>query len=433
VTEIWRDHRDTRVFNDIASAWYGDGVRILLTGDLDDRYRLYLLTPGDAPASGAAPESADGLPPALTHGPFDVAGAGISVASGRDILYVSSEPSPYERHVWRTDDRGETHLRLTTKAGLHTPFVSPDGGMLALLSTDDVTPTELYLADARVPDTARRITWSQPEEFGGHPWTAGRYVSFNHSRDRFAIHARILEPPGLDRHRQHPVIFGPVYSNTVRNRWEPRFGSLQQYLAIEHGYIVVQVDVRGSTGYGRDFRESFLMDWGGRDLDDLESAVDHMRTLPYVDGRRMGIWGTSYGGTLAVYSLLKKPGLFRAGVAAAPATDPHHFGSDDVSICRRPQTHPESFQRGALQYAGNLRDHLLIIHGMQDDVVPFQTSVVLAEELIRLGKDFDFAFAPAATHAWASRPQDALYLMRKIVDHFNRYLRPDTSLDPPHH
>ncbi len=74
------------------------------------------------------------------------------------------------------------------------------------------------------------------------------------------------------------------------------------------------------------------------------------------------------------------------------------------------------------QFAANLRDHLLIIHGMADDVVPFKTSVVLAEELMRQGKDFDFAFAPAATHAWAQRDYYALYFYRKLVGHFDRYL-----------
>lgn len=97
---------------------------------------------------------------------------------------------------------------------------------------------------------------------------------------------------------------------------------------------------------------------------------------------------------------------------------------DDAAIARRPQTHPLTFTRGALQYAGNLRDHLLLIHGMEDDVVPFATSVALAEEFMRLGKTFDFAFAPAATHGWTQRPYYATYLMNRLVDHFDRYLGP---------
>ncbi|MFT6082582.1 MAG: dipeptidyl-peptidase-4 [Planctomycetota bacterium] len=154
----------------------------------------------------------------------------------------------------------------------------------------------------------------------------------------------------------------------------------------------------------------------------MESAVTHLETLPYVDPDRIGIWGSSYGGTLTVFALLKKPGLFDAGVACAAAVDPHFFGGDDVAIVRRPDTHPDAFLRGAVQYAANLEDPLLLIHGMQDQVVPFKTVVVLAEELMRKGKDFDFAFAPAGTHGWTSPPHYARYLLGKLISHFERHL-----------
>lgn len=407
---IWHDHRDSRIYNDVASAWDSDGRHILLTGDLDDRYRVYRIAPDDT------------TPVALTTAAFDVAGAALPNAATRSITWVSNEPLPSERHVWRMQRDGSRRQRLTTMAGTHVPFLSPDGRSIALLSSSDVTPTELYLLDVKPGATERRITRSQPAEFSATPWVQPTYVTFPSRTATPPLRARILYPPNLDRSKKYPVLFGPVYSNTVRNRWAGTYATLQQYLAIEKGYIVVQVDVRGSTGYGRDFREKFLMDWGGQDLEDLASAVDYMKSLPFVDGSRFGIWGSSYGGTLTVYSLLKKPGLFQAGVAGAPATDPHFFGSDDVAIARRPQTHPETFTRGALQHAGNLSDHLLLIHGMQDDVVPFATSVALAEEFMKLGKDFDFAFAPAATHGWTQRPYYATYLLRRLVQHFDRYL-----------
>jgi dipeptidyl-peptidase-4 len=408
--EIWRDSRDTRVYNDIASTWSPDGKSILMTSDLDDRYRIYRITPGDT------------TPIALTAGPHDVAGVAVPRAATRSIDYLSSAPRPSERHLFRISATGGVARQLTTRAGTHTPFVSPDGRTVALLSSSDTEPTELYLLDVRAGATERRITTSTTAAFSTIPWIVPKYVTFPGSTSGVPLHARILFPPMLDSTRKYPVLFGPVYSNTVRNRWGGSNGLLQQHLALDKGYIVVQVDVRGSTGYGRAFREKFLMDWGGGDLEDLESAVQYMKSLPFVDAQRFGIWGSSYGGTLTVYSLLKKPGLFQAGVAAAAATDPFLFGSDDVAIVRRPQTHPAAFTRGAKQYAGNLRDHLLLIHGMQDDVVPFSSAVALAEEFMRLGKDFDFAFAPAATHGWTQRPYYATYLLNKLVGHFDRHL-----------
>ena len=99
------------------------------------------------------------------------------------------------------------------------------------------------------------------------------------------------------------------------------------------------------------------MDFAGKDLEDLESAIDYLSRLPYVDTERIGIWGSSYGGTLTIYSMFKKPGLFKAGVAGAAAVDPLFFGTDDVAIVRRPQSHPEAFKRGALQFASQNQNH----------------------------------------------------------------------------
>lgn len=409
IEEVWHDNRDTRIYTSIASAWHSDGKRVVFLSDLGDRYGLYLLDPGKD------------SPKLITNERFDVTGPPLVTSGAGTIFFQSNEPSPYERHVFRIPAEGGTATRISKLPGQHQPYPSPDGTKVALLHSDDVNPTELYLVAADGRSAERRITTSPPADFGQRTWARARYVTFPSRIDDHTLHARVLEPVDLDRGKRYPVVFGPVYSNTVRNRWAGRNAALHQLL-VERGYIVVQVDVRGSTGYGRGFREDFLMDFGGKDIEDLHSAVEYLTTLRYVDPERFGIWGSSYGGTLTIYSLFKKPGLFKAGVAGAAAVDPYFFGTDDVAIVRRPKSHPEAFARGAAQYAGNLQDHLLIIHGMQDDVVPFKTTVMLAEELMRLGKDFDFAFAPGATHGWTQRPHHARYLLGKLVAHFDRYL-----------
>ncbi|MEM6570688.1 MAG: prolyl oligopeptidase family serine peptidase [Planctomycetota bacterium] len=408
--EVWYDRRDTRVYNLAGSAWHPDGEHVVFLGDLDDRYGLYLI-------GGDRTE-----PLLLTDPAFDVTGGPqVVTGGGGAVFFQSNEPSPYERHVFRLAPGDGGRERITTLAGQNRAYPSPDGSTVAVLHSNDAAPTELYLVDDA---GERRITDSPPPEFDERPWARVRYATFPSRADGATVHARILEPQGLDRSTRHPVVFGPVYSNTVRNRWGGRWALIQQVL-VERGYLVVQVDVRGSTGYGRAFREGFLMDFAGTDLEDLESAVEHVKTLSYVDPDRIGVWGSSYGGTLTVYSLLKKPGLFRAGVACASAVDPHFFGGDDVAIVRRPRSHPEAFERGAAQYAGNLEDALLLIHGMQDQVVPFKTVAALADELMRQGKDFDFAFAPRATHGWTGRQHVARYLLGKLVGHFDRHLAGD--------
>lgn len=404
---LWHDRRETRVYTTVGSAWHADGAHVIVLGDLADRYALYAL-------HRERPE-----PRLLTDPAFDVTG-GPTVAANGAIYYAANVPNPYEVHACRTSLEGPPS-RLTSRPGEVRPYPSPDGRQLALLHSDDTSPTELYLLD---PASGReqRVTHSPPPEFAKCEWAHARYATFPSRVDDATLHARILEPVGLDRSRRHPVVFGPVYSNTVRNRWAGFWSTFQQLL-VARGYIVVQVDVRGSTGHGRAFREAFLADFAGRDLDDLASAVAYVESLPYVDPDRIGVWGSSYGGTLTAYALLKKPGLFDAGVACAAAVDPRFFGSDDVAIVRRPDSHPEAFLRGAAQYAANLEDPLLLIHGMQDQVVPFKTVVDLAEALMRNGKDFDFAFAPAGAHGWTSSPHYARYLLGKLLAHFERHLR----------
>ena len=407
LTEVWTDHRPSRIYNHIASAWHPDGKRILLTGDLDDWYRLYVLTPGSRE-----------LQP-LTSGPHDVLGPAIAPPGAKAIHYLSNDPSPEQRQVWRIPAGGGAPTRVSALAGADRVLVSPEGAV-AILHSDDTVPTELYIG-------GRRITRSPPPDFDRVRWGKVQYRTFPSTTAGVPLHVRIVTPADMDPKRKYPVLFGPVYSNTVRNQWNPRFGPLMQLL-VEQGYVLVQVDSRGSTGYGRAFREKFLFEWGRSDLDDYQDAVAGVKTLPFVDPGRFGIFGSSYGGLLTLFSLFKKPGLFQAGVAGAPATDPRYYGSDDVAIARTPATHPEVFDRGrAAGYVAGLQDPLLIIHGMADDVVPFQTSVMLVQELVKAHKRFEFAFTPTATHFWSAKEDDALYLFGRLVDFFERWIPPGPS------
>jgi dipeptidyl-peptidase-4 len=310
--------------------------------------------------------------------------------------------------------------QVTRLAGRNVGYPSPDGQNFVFMHSNDESPPELYAVSSN-EDDAKRVTYSPLPAFTKRTWVGAEYVSFQSLVDLYTLHARILKPTNMQSGKKYPVLFGPVYSNTARNRWAGNYSLIQQ-LMVKKGYIVVQVDSRGSNGYGRAFREEFLLGFADQDIEDYASAVAYMESLDYVDPDRIGIWGSSYGGTLSVYSLLKKPGLFQVGVAAAAAVDPVFFGTDDVAIVRTPKTHPEVFERKALKYAANLQDKLLFIHGMQDHVVPFKTTAMLAEELIKQGKNFDFAFAPGATHGWSRERNYDRYLFGKLIEYFDRYL-----------
>ena len=411
--EIWQGVRETRMYTSFGSTWHPDGKKVVFLSDLGDRYGLYSI---DATKSGDRPQL-------LTDPSYDVLSS--PTIAGKVMYYAGNGVNPYEQHIYRLSTSGGEPKQVTLLPGRNIGYPSPDGQNLVFMHNNDTSPSELYVVNSDGGD-ATRVTHSPLPAFTERDWAAAEYVSLPSLVDDYTLHARILKPTSMEPGKKYPVIFGPVYSNTARNRWAGNYSLVQQML-VQKGYVVVQVDSRGSNGYGRAFREEFLLGFADQDIEDYASAVSYMESLDYVDPDRIGIWGSSYGGTLSVYSLLMKPGLFQVGVAAAAAVDPFFFGTDDVAIVRRPQTHPEVFERKALKYAANLEDKLLFIHGLQDHVVPFKTTAVLAEELIKQGKDFDFAFAPGATHGWSRERHYDRYLFGKLIQYFDRHLAAPTK------
>jgi dipeptidyl-peptidase-4 len=406
--EIWRGVRESRMYTSFGSTWHPDGKKVIFLSDMGDRYGLYTIDTSDPNQS----------PQLLTDPSYDVLST--PTIAGDALFYSGNGVNPYEQHVYRLNMFSGHPEQVTHLSGRNVGYPSPDGRHLVFMHSNDTSPPEIYVVSSE-GGNATQITLSPLPAFMERTWAHAEYVSFPSLVDEYTLHARILKPTNMKPGKKYPVLFGPVYSNTARNRWAGNY-SLIQNLLVKKGYIIVQVDSRGSNGYGRAFREEFLLGFADQDIEDYASAVAYMESLDYVDPNRIGIWGSSYGGTLSVYSLLMKPGLFQVGVAAAAAVDPVFFGTDDVAIVRSPKTHPEIFERKALYYAANLEDKLLFIHGMQDHVVPFKTTAVLAEELIKQGKDFDFAFAPGATHGWSRQQNYDRYLFSKLIEYFDRYL-----------
>lgn len=414
---VWEDRRERRVYPIFRAIWSPDGRTIYFVSDHEAYYRLYAL-----PAEGGEARR-------LT-GDFDVAGtrsAAYLEAVGDALFFVAAKPTPYERHLFLLTTADGTVEQVTARAGVHAPVVSPDGGAFASVLSSDRRPAELVVGPATPGAESVRVTDSPIAAFEEFDWIEPRYVTFPARTGGYTLHARIVEPRDRVPGARYPVLIGNVYSNTVRNQWDAvrPTTNLQQRLALSGEYIHVQVDLRGSVGYGVEFREAFQGDWGRGDLTDLMALVDHLKTLDYVDPERIGVWGNSYGGLMVLSSLFREPGVFAAGVAGAPAVDVHHFTGFDQHLTRRPETHPEIFETGSLLDLGEeLSDPLLIIHGMHDDIVPFKTTLMLTEKLMLLGKDFDLVGMPRAPHWWAGTEHYAVYTFGKLEDFFRRHVRP---------
>ena len=399
------------------SDWAPDGHGIYYISDRDNDYHVYYQS------------ITGGEPKPITAGKFAVFSACISPVANA-IFVVTNEGKVEERQLFRVPLTGGEPQRITETPGTHSPVLSPDGQYAADIFSGDSIPPDLYLirtTPSQLKAHAEQITHSPLPEFSKYHWVTAKYVDFPNVNDGTMLRGRLTLPPGFDPKKKYPAILGSVYSNTVHNQWggrifHPTWG-LDQYLA-QQGYVILNVDISGSSGYGKIFRQRIGLDYGGVDVDDLYSGVRYLVGQGFVDERRVGIWGSSYGGLLTTMSLFTRPGVYNAGVAGAPATNVFHAQTGEMRTMMAPQDHMKQYAKSSpFLKSGGLEDHLMIIHGMNDDTVLFKDSITLEQRLILQGKDIDLVVLPGAPHGWDNEGlAQTRYAYRKLVDYFQKYL-----------
>ncbi len=220
-------------------------------------------------------------------------------------------------------------------------------------------------------------------------------------------------------------IHGAGYATSVLEQWgsynELRY-AYNAWLASQ-GYVIMDLDYRGSSGYGRAWRTGVYEHMGGKDLDDVLGAVDYMRSLGNIDMKRLGIWGVSYGGFLTNMALFLAPGTFQAGSSWAAVNDWEHYNAFyTTQRLNTPQSSPEAYRRSSpIHFSAGLRDKLLIVHGMVDSNVLFQDAVQLTEKLIQEGKDFEHFYYPEEDHGFV-RDETWMDALRRTTAWFDRWV-----------
>lgn len=344
---------------------------------------------------------------ALTSGPFEVREAEL----GPDgwVYYTSSEISPAEPQVFRVPIRGGAAERLTSN-GVHAePQVSPAGGQVAYIRSDPRAVPDLWVQKTGKNAAAVRLTDSNPPAAVRDGWQEPRLLTYR-GHDGLEVKAQLFVPrrePG----RLYPAIVhthqaasyqdvylgpGPQKDNVAWYAWHQRLAQL--------GYVVLNVDYRGSTGYGRAYRVANYRDLGGGDRLDAVSGVDYLKTLGFVDTNRVGVYGMSYGGHLVLSLLTKNPGLFRAGIDISGVADMRmvYETAGRAAVVARlstPDRAPELYDRSsAITHIDALRDPLMVLHGSDDPNVSVLQSLRLVDELLRRGKRFEFEIYPGELH-----------------------------------
>lgn len=364
----------------------------------------------------------------ITKGTWEIFSFEVDAAHNQ-AYFIANKASLPEQQLYRLSLNGGDVVRVSNATpGTHEVTFNADFSRAASIFSNDDTPIELYDIDLGSLKTSA-VTKSPLKSFYQQPWNPVIYEHFDSKRDGLPLIARITRPRDFQEGKRYPLIIGSVYSDSVRNQYGGRIyhptGRLDQYFASQ-GYIVMNVNIRGSWGQGRAHTNSQLHGYGIKDIDDLQSGALHLVEKGWVDEKRIGIWGSSYGGLMTLNSLFKKPGFYAAGVAGAPASNVRHAYPEQMWIMG-PYDGPDQPERYNLQSAkfhtDGLADPLMIIHGTRDNVVMYADTLDFVERLMKAEKDFELVTLPGVVHGWdAGRADVRRFAFKKMVKFFNQHL-----------
>lgn len=346
----------------------------------------------------------------ITPGSFIVLESVINREKGK-LYFSANKETPVNYFIYETGLDGGEPKQLTTEAGdIQNISISPDGEYLFYEHSYINSPNELYMLNTSA-FTQTQITNTISPKFSRVNWVLPELVNFNNEEDGHELYAFVYKPSDFNPKKRYPLIcfvHGAGYLQNVTNGFSQyRDNFMVSTYLVSKGYVVLDVDFRGSLGYGKEHRTKTYRSLGYWEVSDYISGVNYLNKLGYIDKEKVGIYGGSYGGFITLMALFRHPEIFKCGVALrAVANWKNYFYSNwwfttarlgDYNDKDNTKYYEES---SPITYAENLQVPLLITHGMLDDNVFFQDMVQLTQKLIELKKDFDVMFYPKEYHGF---------------------------------
>jgi dipeptidyl aminopeptidase/acylaminoacyl peptidase len=365
---------------------------------------------------------------ALTEGAFEVSDPVLS-ADGRWFYVMSNAVAPYSYDVYRVPSGGGQFQRITRLQGVEKFALDEKGERLLVTHSSPFVRPQLAVLKADGSDAARELTDTRTAEYKAIVWNPPEIIKIPSTHFNGVIYAKVYRDAASAASAKHPaVIFihGAGYTQNVHLRY-PYYFREQMFntLLARQGYVVLDLDYRASSGYGRDWRTAIYRQMGHPELDDLLDAKKWLTEQASADPKRIGLYGGSYGGFMTLMALFRAPGEFAAGAALRPVTDWMQYDHNYTSaILNDPVIDPIAYARSSpIEFAEGLRDPLLICHGVIDDNVLFEDSMRLYQRLIELHKD-DFTISPYPLdrHGF-SNPDSWLDEYKRIYRLFQAYLQ----------
>jgi dipeptidyl-peptidase-4 len=348
----------------------------------------------------------------------------------RTIYFSANEKSPTERHLYRTslDTRDPTRVyRVSQEAGLHSVIMSGDTHYYIDSFTSSTQPPRVRLLNSdgtlKTPLLENRLDANHPDAPYAAENSLGEIGSLK-AEDGQTLYYRIYKPAHFDPAKRYPAVvdvYGGPGVQRVLDNWT---GASFTQILTRAGYVVFQLDNRGTAFRGVEFQSPIHGRLGEVEVADQVQGAKWLAAQPYVDASRIGVWGWSYGGYMTLMLMFKAPDVFRAGVSGAPVTDWALYDTHYTErFLDRPQENAAGYEASSvLPYAKDLKGPLLIMHGMADDNVLFLHSTKVFRRLQDLGKPFEMMVYPGAKHGLV-RQHDGRHAYATILRFLNSNIR----------
>ena len=360
----------------------------------------------------------------VTNGNWDVINVfGINPES-KTIYYTSAEASPLEEQLYSIKFDDLDQQRLTHIPGYHKINMSPNCKYYIDEYSNLKLPkqVELWNTDGKMLkklETNKQVT----NYIKSHDYSYKELFSFTTS-DGVKLDCSMVKPVNFDSTQKYPVvlsIYGGPESHEVYNSFDT--SGWDEFLA-RQGYIIVDVNNRGTANYGRDFMKIVYKHLGKWESNDFVETANYLEKLPYVDSTKMAIMGTSYGAYSTTFTMLTHPGVFKVGIANSPVTDWRLY--DDIYTERYMGLLNDNLQgyinSSDMTYADSLQGHLLLVHSMSDDNVHVRNSMQLLTALINAGKDVDLRIDPLGAHGAEYSYTSDVLMLEEYYQYLQRYL-----------
>ena len=353
---------------------------------------------------------------ALTNFKFPITSYMGMTENGAHVFVQATGTDGREKHIYKVEIATGKTTQVTTVNGNHNAQFSSTGNYILDSYSNTTTPKVVQVIETTTLKKEVLKTAENPvKEYKMATMEMGELIAKSGEK----LYSRMFKPADFDASKKYPVliyVYGGPHAQMITNSWGGGASMWMHWMA-NQGYIVYTVDGRGSANRGFGFENQIHRQVGEVEMEDQLTGVEYLKSLPYVDGKRLAVHGWSYGGFMTTSLMLRHPGVFTTAVAGGPVIDWKWY---EIMYGERymdtPEENPEGYKKNSLmQYVKNLDGKLLTIHGTIDDVVVMQHNLALVKQSVTDGIQMDFFAYPMHPHN--VRGKDRVHLMTKILNY----------------